>query len=54
MARPAARAGGGGKAVMGVLLVAVGVLVLTGLDKRLEAILVDTSPAWLTDLTTRI
>ena len=30
-------AGSTGKAAMGVLLVAVGVLILTGLDKRLEA-----------------
>jgi cytochrome c biogenesis protein CcdA len=47
-------AGSGGKTVMGVLLVAVGVLILTGLDKRLEAILVEISPAWLIDLTTRL
>jgi cytochrome c-type biogenesis protein len=46
-------AGSGGKAALGVLLVAVGVLVLTGLDKRLETILVEASPAWLTELTTR-
>ena len=41
-------AGSGGKVALGVLLVAVGVLVLTGLDKRLETILVEASPAWLT------
>ena len=46
-------AGSGGKVVLGVLLLAVGVLILTGLDKRLETILVDASPAWLTELTTR-
>jgi cytochrome c biogenesis protein CcdA len=46
-------AGSTGKAVMGVVLVATGLLVLTGLDKRLEALLVEMSPAWLTDLTTR-
>ena len=46
-------AGSGGKVALGVLLVAVGVLVLTGLDKRLETILVEASPAWLTELTTR-
>jgi cytochrome c-type biogenesis protein len=46
-------AGSGGKIVMGGLLVAVGVLILTGLDKRIEAILVEASPAWLTELTTR-
>ena len=42
-----------GKTLLGVLLVAVGVLVATNLDKRLETILVDASPAWLTELTTR-
>jgi cytochrome c-type biogenesis protein len=46
-------AGSGGKVLMGIVLVAVGVLVLTGLDKRIEAILVEASPAWLTELTTR-
>jgi cytochrome c biogenesis protein CcdA len=47
-------AGSGGKAVMGVLLLAVGVLILSGFDKRVEAFLVEASPAWLTALTTRI
>ncbi len=46
-------AGSGGKALMGAVLVAVGVLILSGLDKRLEAVLVEASPAWLTELTTR-
>ena len=46
-------AGSRGKLVMGVLLIAVGVLILPGLDKRLEAVLVEASPAWLTELTTR-
>jgi cytochrome c-type biogenesis protein len=46
-------AGRGGKMLMGALLLAVGVLILTGLDKRVEAFLVDASPAWLTELTTR-
>ena len=46
-------AGSGGKALMGVTLVASGALILTGLDKRIEAILVEASPTWLTELTTR-
>jgi cytochrome c-type biogenesis protein len=46
-------AGSGGKALMGIVLVAIGAFVLTGLDKRVEAILVEASPAWLTQLTTR-
>ncbi|HTP73854.1 MAG TPA: cytochrome c biogenesis CcdA family protein [Burkholderiaceae bacterium] len=46
-------AGKGGKVVLGVLLLAVGVAILTGWDKRFEAWAVDVSPAWLTELTTR-
>ena len=46
-------AGSGGKIVMGVMLVAIGALILTGLDKRIETILVEASPDWLTELTTR-
>lgn len=46
-------AGKAGKMVLGSLLFAVGVLIVTGLDKHLEAALVAASPAWLTDLTTR-
>jgi cytochrome c biogenesis protein CcdA len=45
--------GKAGKVVMGVLLVCVGLLVATGLDKSLETALVDASPVWLTNLTTR-
>jgi cytochrome c biogenesis protein CcdA len=46
-------AGKGGKMLLGVLLVAVGLLVATGADKKVEAFLVVASPDWLTDLTTR-
>ena len=35
------------------LLIAVGVLIASGLDKRLETLLVQNSPTWLTELTTR-
>jgi cytochrome c-type biogenesis protein len=42
-----------GKTLLGLLLVTVGLLVATNLDKRLETILVDASPDWLTQLTTR-
>ena len=45
--------GNAGKTALGLILVAVGLLVATGLDKRLEAILVEASPDWLTQLTTR-
>jgi cytochrome c biogenesis protein CcdA len=46
-------AGKGGKMLLGGLLVAVGLFIVTGLDKRLETIIVQASPAWLTELTTR-
>jgi cytochrome c biogenesis protein CcdA len=46
-------AGRGGKTLLGVLLLAIGLLIATGLDKRLETALVDASPEWLTNLTTR-
>jgi cytochrome c biogenesis protein CcdA len=42
-----------GKAAMGVAMLVVGALILSGLDKQLEAILVEASPAWWTELTTR-
>jgi cytochrome c-type biogenesis protein len=42
-----------GKTVLGLLLVAVGVLVATDFDKRIETALVELSPAWLTELTTK-
>lgn len=48
-----AEAGKGGKMLLGVVLVAVGLLVATGADKKLETVLVNASPAWLTTLTTR-
>jgi cytochrome c biogenesis protein CcdA len=42
-----------GKTVLGVIAAIAGVLVLTGLDQRLESILVAASPEWLVQLTTR-
>lgn len=42
-----------GKSLVGVLLMLVGVSILTGLDKKVEAALVTFAPAWLTVLTTR-
>jgi cytochrome c biogenesis protein CcdA len=46
-------AGQGAKTALGLVVVAVAVLVLTGWDKAIEAALVEASPAWLTQLTTR-
>jgi hypothetical protein len=48
-----ATAGQGLKAGFGAILVALGALVITGLDKTVETVLVEASPQWLTDLTTR-
>lgn len=42
-----------GRLVMGGALLAIGVLVLSGLDKQLEAWLLDRAPVWLVDFTTR-
>lgn len=41
------------KSIFGGILIAIGLLILTGIDKQLEARLVEMSPIWLTDLTTR-
>jgi cytochrome c biogenesis protein CcdA len=41
------------KAAFAIVLVAMGILVLTGINKRVETFAVDHSPQWLTDLTTR-
>lgn len=46
-------AGRTGRVVLGVLLVALGAAILTGLDKRAEALLLRESPRWLIELTTR-
>lgn len=45
--------GKGGKLLLGGGAVTVSVLILTGLDRQLEAIVVSASPDWLLDLTTR-
>lgn len=48
-----AATGQSGKMLLGGALIVIGLLVLTGFDKRLETALVEASPAWLTALTTR-
>ncbi len=42
-----------GKILLGIMFAAIGLAVLTGIDKRVEAALVAASPDWLTALTTR-
>ena len=41
------------KRVLGVTLVGLGLLIVLGIDKNVETWLVDRSPEWLTELTTR-
>ncbi|MTD93203.1 cytochrome c biogenesis protein CcdA [Hyphomicrobium sp. xq] len=48
-----AEAGKGGKVVLGILLIAVGLAIVSGFDKRLEAAVLDTVPAWFTEISTR-
>jgi cytochrome c biogenesis protein CcdA len=43
----------GGKLVLGALFLLIGAGIVSGYDHRLESWLVDASPDWLTDLTTR-
>ncbi|MFM9969320.1 MAG: hypothetical protein ACKVQK_13090 [Burkholderiales bacterium] len=38
--------------LLGVLLIAIAVLTLSGVDKRIEALLLDVMPEWLVNLTT--
>lgn len=45
-------AGSGGRRIMGGVLVVVGALILSGLDKRMEASLLGIAPDWLVRLTT--
>lgn len=42
-----------GKAILGVILVVMGIAVLTGIDRRVEAFLLDLSPDWLVRATTQ-
>lgn len=47
------RVGTAGKYALGAVLLIVGASILTGIDRHIEAMLVEHAPAWLTDLTTR-
>jgi cytochrome c biogenesis protein CcdA len=46
-------AGRGLKAALGIAFVLIGASIVTGADKRIETALVEASPQWLTELTTR-
>jgi cytochrome c-type biogenesis protein len=45
-------AGKFGKSALGAAFIVIGVAIVSGTDKKIEAVLVDASPQWLTDLTT--
>lgn len=48
-----ARVGTYGKYLLGAFMIVIGISILAGLDKGIESHLVQWSPEWLTDLTTR-
>jgi hypothetical protein len=41
-----------GKGFLGAAFILIGVAIVGGVDKHIEAVLVEASPQWLTDLTT--
>lgn len=45
--------GSGAKQLMGGVMLLLGLLILTGIDKDVETWLIEVSPLWLTELTTR-
>ncbi len=47
------QAGKTGKTVLGAIMLAIAIVILSGADKPVETWLVDHSPSWLTQLTTR-
>jgi cytochrome c-type biogenesis protein len=46
-------AGSAGKVVLGIIVLLVGIGIVSGIDRRLQAWLVAASPEWLSELTTR-
>ena len=53
LARPPSLGGKRAKTALGVLMIALGLMIVTGADRTLETAVLDRSPQWLTDLTTR-
>ena len=45
--------GKAGKQALGLLMVALALAIVAGVDRNIEATLVAWSPEWLTDITTR-
>lgn len=46
--------GNRGRQILGLLIMVIALLILTGMDRVIEGVLVQASPQWLTDLTTAI
>jgi hypothetical protein len=46
-------AGKVGKRILGAILLFVGLLIISGLDKQVETLIVTSTPDWLISLTTR-
>jgi cytochrome c biogenesis protein CcdA len=46
--------GSNGKKILGIIMLILGVLIISGLDKHLEAAFLNIAPDWLVKLTTRI
>ena len=47
-------AGQQGKKVLGVVMLLLAIFILTGVDKRFETWMLDTAPAWLTQIGTSL
>lgn len=47
-------AGRGGKKVLGAVMLVLGAFILTGIDKRVEAWIVDVAPPWITQIGTSL
>ena len=47
-------AGNGSRRVLGAIVVAVGLLIVTGTDRIIEGVILGDTPQWLTDLTTSV
>jgi len=42
-----------GKRILGIVLLLIGLLIISGLDKQFEALIVKASPDWLISITTK-
>jgi hypothetical protein len=47
-------AGRGGKKVLGTVMLVLGAFIFTGIDKRVEAWILDVAPPWITQIGTSL